>query len=1014
MVYIYSIAGGACLAAAEIELLQGLAERHGHVSLLVESSGQRDAMRRELAHAGAGVGIEVTTPASWLAGLWELAGDGRAVVGALERQLLMASVLDGRDAEDIAPLRTNPGTVRMLCRMAGELLPYILDASEGVLMSDAERVVGSLMEAYADELASRGLVERCQAADALRLAWEGGGVLRRAHAVVLRDMDNLPAYLVDLLALCARVGEVAWCLDAERACFAEDIERAFGDAGAEVRRDTLGGKACTAPVPPIARELGFLEVTGPHARARAYADKIEALAAAAEQRGVAEPTVVVACPRPSELFDELAPRLAARGIASSVRREVRFSKTDAGAQWAALSDLAKRMEATAAGEASRSLWWPASELSDWAASPLSGAGTFFARRIDKTLRGKRWLDEQAVMGLLQSIQSEATSARKKMDPDNPWAGVPCVVADVVRHLRAGRPVSALKVMLKVACALPGSAMGSQDGAARLDVERSVLERALEVVSERAHALGVSQAVACGVLDGLTARVDVESAPVPCDGDAPAYAQVRFMTASQASELAPGAVDALLAADTDIAGYPLAHTEGPVAELASSLGAAPLEIEPIARLRARFSRLLAAPVAPAVLARVTHDRQAKDRYPAAVWTELLAAREVALGERPRVESVGEGDVVRDFDTAAGAGLVREQVSCLAPQRLGPAVHGYLLPRRRDPQHMDDPAAPLVPQQLSASQIESYLTCPLCWFISNRVRPARLDAGFGGMEQGNFVHDVLYRLHKRLIEEGARRVTPVNLEGCLEMLREVFDTVRAEHERGRTDSSGALVPLSATERLKVDQILPQLEAAVRYEAEALAPFAPTYLEYSFNELGVNYAGRPLGGRIDRVDVDAEHRAVVIDYKHRANPKQFEAKDPTVPNKKTGAVAAEDPDWLPEHTQTLIYAQALRKSALALDTRGAVYFTTKGAAPGMGGAVSAELAEEVPGDGRVPGLKAGFPNEDKGGTMNFDALLDRVEATVGRRLDALEAGDVAVARVPQAYCGKSHGLGFSRRDA
>lgn len=133
--------------------------------------------------------------------------------------------------------------------------------------------------------------------------------------------------------------------------------------------------------------------------------------------------------------------------------------------------------------------------------------------------------------------------------------------------------------------------------------------------------------------------------------------------------------------------------------------------------------------------------------------------------------------------------------------------------------------------------------------------------------------------------------------------------------KTSSSAALVAHSALEHVQVDEILPQLEAVVRYEAGVLAPFAPAYLEYSFNGLGVEYAGRPLGGRIDRVDVDAEGRAMVIDYKHRMDVNAFKLADPTVA-KRDGAVPADDPDWLPEHTQSLIYAQALRHSELALD--------------------------------------------------------------------------------------------------
>lgn len=283
----------------------------------------------------------------------------------------------------------------------------------------------------------------------------------------------------------------------------------------------------------------------------------------------------------------------------------------------------------------------------------------------------------------------------------------------------------------------------------------------------------------------------------------------------------------------------------------------------------------------------------------------------------------------------------------------------------------------------------------------------------MEKGNFVHDVMHRLHAELTEEGVPRVTPENLEACLEKLRDVFDCVRAEHARNKTSSSAALVAHSALEHVQVDEILPQLEAVVRYEAGALAPFAPAYLEYSFNGLGVEYAGRPLGGRIDRVDVDAEGRAMVIDYKHRMDVNAFKLADPTVA-KRDGTVPADDPDWLPEHTQSLIYAQALRHSELALDARGALYFSTKGGAPAMRGAVSEEFVEVESGDGRVPGLRTGFPDAEHGGTMGFDELLDRVEQTIAHKLDALEAGDVSAAEKPGARCAFNHDLGFERRDA
>ena len=410
----------------------------------------------------------------------------------------------------------------------------------------------------------------------------------------------------------------------------------------------------------------------------------------------------------------------------------------------------------------------------------------------------------------------------------------------------------------------------------------------------------------------------------------------------------------------------------------------------------------------------------------MWTELRAHAEVAeakvaddakatdaakAADADKAKCVGEGDIVRDFDPAAGEGLKRERVTCEAPQHLSAEAVPYLVLRRRDGEGED---APLVPRLTSASQIEAYSTCPLCWFVSYRVKPQSIDAGFGNMEKGNFVHDVLEHLHARLPQEGMERVTPMNLPRAKELLHEVFAETLAEHA-GKRGTEGPLVPLSPVEERQAAEILPQLEGVLAYESEALAPFAPRYLEFAFNELQVEYAGWPLGGRIDRVDVDAENRAVVIDYKHRSGVEEFKLADPTVRDEESGEAPIDDPRWLPPHTQTLIYAQAMRR-ALGLDTRAALYFSTKGGKPALRGAASAELLEEERGDGRIPGLKKGFPGE--GGNMDFDALLDRVEAGIAERLRELEAGDVAAvdptsAQAAHARCSYNHEGTFVRRD-
>lgn len=1028
-VRIYTTNAGTDLSDAEAALLADLVARHGRAVLLAPSFAELDLCRHDAAEAGVSLGIDYKTPASWLRSLWELMGDGRSFVDNLQRQMLFSDMIDRRDDAALQPLSRSQGTVRMLARMARDVLPGVAEtgdecrraaAAHPEPKSDAEARVFELLRAYAGGLDRRDMVEPCEAADMMAEAL-ANNLPGCACAVCVRGVTSFTHSLLELLSAVAnRGGEVVVLLACEQAAMREDLATAFDARGVLFEAAPLGEDAAASETAsaPVAQPI-FIEVAGPHARARAYVDALESLVAACEESvsrdGAAtnaDPArVLVVSARAPQLFGELAARLAARHIAAETTEFTAFSQSIAGRQFTALANLIERMKAADEGTASKTEWWPAPELTDWIYSPLSGADAASARGFDKNMRLSRSKTTAGVKSLLQSVQGQVRGARKAASDDNWFKNVPCVVSDVFQALWRDKPVTALKAMLAVAEALPDRALGGLDGQALRQAETALLRHAIDVLMNDARALDVSQAATVPVLDGVRTKVDKRSTAydyATYEVDRTPRAQVRFASLADASVLRPGDYDAVLFADVDLDSYPLSHEEGPLATLTAELRRDGVSLEPAALLRVRFGRAMQAASGPVALARVTHDRQARECYPAAVWTELRAHAEAAGAAKPT--RVGEGDIIADFDPAAGEGLRCERVTCEAPQHLSDEAIPYLVLRRRDGEGED---APLVPRLTSASQIEAYSTCPLCWFVSYRVKPQSIDAGFGNMEKGNFVHDVLEHLHARLPQEGMERVTPENLPRAQELLREVFDETLAEHASKR-GNEGPLVPLSPVEERQVAEILPQLEGVLAYESEALAPFAPRYLEFAFNDLNVEYAGWPLGGRIDRVDVDAENRAVVIDYKHRTGVEEFKLADPTVRDEESGEAAIDDPRWLPPHTQTLIYAQAMRR-ALGLDTRAALYFSTKGGKPALRGAASAELLEEERGDGRIPGLKKGFPGE--GGSMDFDALLDRVETGIAERLRELEAGNVAAvdpmsAQAAHARCSYNHEGTFVRR--
>lgn len=1026
-VRIYTTNAGTDLSDAESALLADLIDCHGRAVLLAPTFAELDLCRHDAAEAGVSLGIDYKTSTSWLRSLWELLGDGRGFVDNLQRQMLFSDMVTRLDDADLQPLSRSQGTVRMLARMARDVLPGVAgtgaercrgDNCQPEPKSDAEARVFELLRAYAGGLDRRDMVEPCEAADIMTSVL-ADSLPACTRAVCVRGITSFTHGLLELLSAVANNGgEVVVLLAREQAAMREELATAFDARDVLFEIAPLGeGVGASDAAYGTAAQPAFIEVAGPHARAHAYADAIDDLVKTCRGSEVdgasADPVrVLVVSARAPQLFGELASRLAARHIAAETTEFTAFSQSIAGRQFAALAGLIECMKAADEGMASKTEWWPAPELTDWIYSPLSGADAASARGFDKNIRLSRNKTTAGVKSLLQSVQGQVRGARKAASDENWFKNVPCVVSDVFQALWRDKPVTALKAMLAVAEALPDRALGGLDGQARRQAETALLRHAIDILMNDARALDVSQAATVPVLDGVRTKVDKRSTAydyATYEVDRTPRAQVRFVSLADASVLRPGGYDAVLFADVDLDSYPLSHEEGPLATLMAELRRDGVSLEPAALLRVRFGRAMQATSGPVALARVTHDRQARECYPAAVWTELRAHAEAAGAAKPTC--VGEGDIIADFDPAAGEGLKRERVTCEAPQHLSDEAIPYLVLRRRDGEGEN---APLVPRLTSASQIEAYSTCPLCWFVSYRVKPQSIDAGFDNMEKGNFVHDVLEHLHARLPQEGMERVTPENLPRAQELLHEVFDETLAEHA-GKRGTEGPLVPLSPVEERQVAEILPQLEGVLAYESEALAPFAPRYLEFAFNELKVEYAGWPLGGRIDRVDVDAENRAVVIDYKHRTGVEEFKLADPTVRDEESGTAPIDDPRWLPPHTQTLIYAQAMRR-ALDLDTRAALYFSTKGGKPALRGAASAELLEEERGDGRIPGLKIGFPGE--GGSMDFGALLDRVEAGIAERLRELEAGNVAAVdpastQAAHARCSYNHEGTFVRRD-
>ncbi len=176
--------------------------------------------------------------------------------------------------------------------------------------------------------------------------------------------------------------------------------------------------------------------------------------------------------------------------------------------------------------------------------------------------------------------------------------------------------------------------------------------------------------------------------------------------------------------------------------------------------------------------------------------------------------------------------------------------------------------------SPSSLESWIGCPMRWFVANLLRPGAFEPEPEPLVQGGLAHAALHETFDGLREQtGSARLTHSKLELARRLLR-------ASLERNEIGFPLSVAPErrpGARRRLTAN-----LERYLEYAAEAESPLEPTYLEVGFgieahdqrgaaSELpAFEFApGARLRGRIDRIDVGETGEAVVYDYKSSFAP-------------------------------------------------------------------------------------------------------------------------------------------------
>lgn len=919
--------------------------------VILPSFAQVEDWRKQHARASAeGLFSQtVTTFNAWIADLWELHGDGRAIADSLQRQTIMQAAFDEASAisleEPDAPcdqeacdsLTVSRGVVKLAAQCVREAAGVpafdwaVAQASQGAAIEGIALREAALLQViarYYDLLAQAGLIEVGQAA--AQLANRARVVFPRPVSVLLARSAPPDWRMTSFFEACGQVRLT--------------VEEAPGAAGIGRMRDGVG--------------LRFGFPSGRYAQPGLVMDLVRGFSEKGPRSGAAlEADVVVAAKDPLSLYKHIEQSLAQEGFAGCVQAQVPFSSTDFGWRFLSLHRVLSEED------------WSKEDLSDAVLPPYSGFNQAQATQVDKELRANRLaLKDECLASLRSASDTFSQLEELASDPE----------ADIL-----------LGVFEQIAFSSPGRSDAWR-------VEQLAAASSVRSCTSAARAVGASMGTVMRVLEDVLVTASYESAHgrARAGGEADGTAgagRVVVTTQAVAAQMGAGSCGRLILCDLTSEDYPVADRDDAAATLFAKLGLLPVDTM-LARSRRMFTALQELPASELVCLRPLNDWNGNPTYPAAMLQELTDAHRADAGLADELDElyaipsrfvdsmVQRGEELLFANVEASPAGVGQPLAASMPSGSpgdmpADSVEKVALLRRLPGGRLLAGFSP------SPSQVETYLECPYKWFAQRRLDVEELDEGFGALERGSFCHAVLQRFYQEFGERGFSKVDDSNLEDAKRLMRLIAEE-EAEAQRQLEPGSGRYVAADQIEQRELEACKNQLVDYLDFEAAFLPTFRPLHLEYRIGaDDGIVYAGHPFIGIVDRIDVDDEGHAVIVDYKGSVGPEyEIEGKGPCNPGK----------------VQTRMYARAVER-ALGLHVVGALY-VSYGKSHGCAGAFDGRVLEAA----HLPNARvdhcscaaACSPDDEpveEFSQMTFSGMLDATEALVANAIASMEAGRV-----------------------